>query len=407
MPQPSPAIIARLADEIEQAGQQNLLPPNDARRIADALRGRQSGIAVQLIAPTRVTAHLQSPLIDVRFARCANSSCGGVVDLLMQPNLTISQRCPHCGGHLVPAPVWAITAKNIPDINRRVLTTSSNIRIALSLEEYGNRRPSRVFIRDRARPIASLEIDYTGQVEQPLPSVQRNVFTYWLSMMPSESLTKPLSITAFAYNRDDCTPLSTTMGPLSGVAEVLFCRNLEVLQATIAYKAGHYRTTAQSRAVVLDMDTSFAGALSTRIYSRYIRTQGLVVRVSAQEVREALESLNLSNEGFWTAIHTMSHAFLVSLPQITGLEGSDFGEALSVSQAEFAIYDNAPGGLGGLEGVIDLTGGTLDPNYEMRIRESADCQLVCTRACKACLYTDSCFMLNWSLDRRVLLSLGW
>jgi len=403
--QPSRSLILRLADEIERAGAQGLLPYGDAQRIAEALRGRNSGLTVQLMVPIHITLALQSSLADLRFARC--SECGAVYNLTVNPHLLRRPRCDKCGRALVPAPVWSIVARNLP-ASRRRLTTKTRIKIALSIEEYRHTCPQTVKISDRARPIATLEFNYGGQKHRPSASVRRDRFIYWLSMMPSEGITKPISIIAFAYNRDRCIPVSPTMGSLKGIEEILFCRNLEVLQATVAYKAGHYRTATRARVTVMDMLTPvLVGAESVRICVRYIRTQGIVVRADKNLVRRALQSLSLSRGSEWVAVHTLSHAFLVSLPQITGLEGRDFGEALNTHGLEFAIYDNAMGGLGGIEGVVDIGARTLDPNYEIRIRESVNCPLACTRACKACLYTDSCYMLNWRLDRRVLRALGW
>jgi len=140
---------------------------------------------------------------------------------------------------------------------------------------------------------------------------------------------------------------------------------------------------------------------------RYIRTSGLVIKVDADIIRKVLRELGYSDNDVWVSLHTISHTLIVSLPQIAGLEGSDFGEAISSNTNEIAIYDNSLGGLDGVEGVVNTVDRILVPNYEWSVRDSSRCPLVCTKACKACMFTDSCFMLNRRLDRRILERLGW
>ena len=157
---------------------------------------------------------------------------------------------------------------------------------------------------------------------------------------------------------------------------------------------------------MLDIRDSPHRGRVVRIPIRYIKTKGLVIKVDKSVLKPIIKSLGHSeSEGLWRALHTMSHSFLVRLPQITGLEGTDFGEALSAKRLEFAVFDNSLGGLGGVEGVIE--GNKLSQNYEWSVREAYKCPLACIRACKACLYTDSCYMLNWRLDKRILEHLGW
>jgi len=410
---PSQQLIRRLAEEIRASSQQCLIPPEDAENIANALLGHSSAIKVQLFVPSRVTASTRTQLADLSYARCTN--CGRVYNLNAYPDLLRNPRCNNCRRPLVAAPLWAITARGVPHPNRRI-TTIQGIRLVLSVEEYSRARvriqgtqiPTLIRINDRSRPIATLEFRYGSQAHEPSPVHRTGVFRYWLSLMPSESITKPVTITAFAYRSSDCVEISTTAGSLHGISEILYCSDLEVLQATLLYRAGHQRSSGGTRVAVLDMQQSpISGTTVVRIPARYIRTRGLVVKIDEDSVRRVLRELGYRDSDAWIALHTISHAFLVYLPQITGLEGVDFGEAISTNTNEIAIYDNSLGGLGGVEGVVDTTNRILNPNYEWRVRESYRCPLACTRACKACLFTDSCFMLNWRLDRRILERLGW
>ena len=408
---PSLELIRRLAEEIKASGQQRLIPSEDADNIANALLGLPSAVRVQLIIPGQVTANIRTRLANLSYARCAR--CGRVYNLNTSPELLRNPRCS-CGGPLVAAPLWAITTRGVPPANRRVMTTQG-IRLTISVEEYSRVRvrsrsthvPTHIYIADRSRPIATLKFRYGSQTHEPTPVHRSGVFRYWLSLMPSESITKPVTITAFAYKESECIKVDTTAGPLPGISRIMYCNNLEIIQATLLYRAGHQRSSSGARVAVLDMQSSPISGTIVRVPTRYIRTRGLVVRIDEESVKDVLRELEYRDDDIWIALHTISHAFLVNLPQMTGLEGLNFGEAISTNMKEVAVYDNSLGGLGGVEGIVDKSNGILVPNYEWSVRESYNCPLACTKACKACLFTDSCFMLNWRLDRRILERLGW
>jgi len=369
---------------------------------------------VNLYIPTQITANIRTDLADLAYVRCAK--CGTVYSLDSNPNLMKEPKCGKCGGPLVAAPLWVITGRDVPIHNRRISTTEG-IKIVISIKEYTGARvrtantklPTQILIEDRSRPIATLKFIYgSSSPHEPSPIHSFRIFDYQLALMPSESITKPVTITAFAYREPSCTEVSTTMGSIRGISRILYCRELEVLQATLLYKAGHPRSSGGTRVSVLYIESSKLSATAIiRIPVRYIRTHGLVVKIDREAVKSALRELGYRDDDMWIALHTISHAFLVSLPRITGLEGADFGEALSTNSDEIAVFDNSFGGLGGIEGVVDIDNKVLEPNYEVSVRESYRCPLACTRACKACLFTDSCFMLNWRLDRRILEKLGW
>jgi len=401
---PSDRVIERLATEIEEAGRQGLIVEHDAQEIATALRNQASRIFVELIRPTSVSCGYRTKLADLRYLRC--TQCKRVINALAGPTdqLVKRPRCPFCKGPVVAAPVWAIYLGG-----QRRIFTSSGIKILLSVEDYRRVVPQRIRIRSLSRPISNLVFEYPTGPHEPFPTLGRTPgYQYMISLVPSESITKPVSVTAFSYNADDCIRLNTSIGPLNGLEEILYCRNLEILQATIAYRAGHYRTASHSRTIVID-GRRRPTAQTIRLYVRYFTTQGLVIKTDKEVLTENVEALRISpaRDPLWIGLHTLSHAFLVRLPQVTGLESEDFGEALSTVHGEFAVFDNSPWGLGGVEGIADLSANMLDPNYEMHIRSAANCSLACVNACKACLFTDSCFMLNWNLDRRIILNLGW
>ena len=145
-----------------------------------------------------------------------------------------------------------------------------------------------------------------------------------------------------------------------------------------------------------------------KLPTRLIRTKGLIIKIDRRRIEEAAGSSELRR--IWTAFHTLCHAFLAPLPRVSGLSARDFGEALSIPHNEIAVFDNSLGGLGGVEGVVEINSSgqaRLHPNYGFAVANSWDCPLRCMKACIACLYTDSCYMLNWNLDRNILLRLGW
>lgn len=409
----------KLADEIEIAGRERLLPSDFAINIANALRGASKDPYVNLMVPLKISASLSSEWGELQYVYCRN--CGSVYNLTDSGNYNLAKtmRCSQCKGHLVPAPIWCITADENPNPHPSVFrpfklikSVKNVVTAMLSKRKYGGRPATtsvgfRIIIKDLSRPIASLRMVHSGSAEEYDPStvVKGGQFTYRLALMPSEQQTKPITITAFAYNHNRCLTLEPTAGEFAGVSEMLFCDDIEVVQATVAFRAGHERSYKK---VYVFHTTNIGSATVVYIPARCIRTKGLVVRVDRDAVAKVGKDLEASSGiDEWTALHTLSHAFLVKLPQITGLEGGDFGEALSSTSFEIAIFDNSQGGLGGVEGVVDRESKTLTPNYEWAVRESHQCPLACLRACKACLFTDSCYMLNTMLDRRILMALGW
>lgn len=420
---PSRSVVSRLAGEIRVAGQLKLIPKSDADAIAKALEGKSTEISIVLYEPIQVEARYSTYLADLRYARC--SKCGKVYDLSkLDDDKVKNLKCSdECGGRLILTPVWCISGRTFPSSSSRRLTTqpSQGAKLVLSVEDYtvakfGSKRtrggmvkkPDRIVARDMSRPMSSIEFIYPQDKSHgPKFSVKRGNFDYVLSSMPMESITKPITVTAFAYEPGKCIELKTTTGSLNGIETLLLCKDLEVLQTTVLYKVGHPRSSSWERVSVIDMEKDERTGVQISLPTRYITTSGIVIKINSESVRSSLDKLGYksSSEGEWTALHTISHAFLVNLPRITGLEGNDFGEAIDTSNREIAIFDNSMGGLGGVEGVT--SNGILAPNYEWSIRDSHKCPLACMRACKACLYTDSCFMLNWRLDRRIIKELGW
>jgi len=407
---PTP-LIKRLAEEIQHAGSDaGLLPPDVAEGISVALlKGNMSGVKVHLKTPRKVSATLSSDLATLDYGMCSKS--GKVIELTPQK---IAK--PYCedGSYIIPAPVWVVTSSS-PNI-QPMTTSQPNFKVVKGLSDVvrndNKLKNMKIKILDKSRPVATLKFEVNGNLEDPLPVItQSAVMRHMITLTPSESITKPVTISAFSYDGSDCITIEPAE-ELAGIEQLIFCRNLKIIQATLGYRAGHPKSGSRSRIMVFD--GAFEDSEEVyNIYVRYIEAPGIVGRIDEDKVKLAIKSLNPRireesiSKKIWTALHTMSHAFLVNLPPATGLNSQDFAEALSMVHGEFAVYDNSPGGLGGIEGVVNTDLGMLDPNFEMKIRSSHVCPLDCTKACKACFYTDSCFMLNWNLDRRIIAQLGW
>jgi len=407
------SLIKRLAEEIKHAGTDaGLLPPRVAETISEALLKRDSSkVKVSLQVPQKVSATLSSNLATLDYGMCSKS--GKVVKLT--PEVL---KWPFCkdGSYIVPAPVWVV-ASSSPTI-QTMTTSSPSFKIVKGLGDTGTGIPRHKIDKvritlNRARPIATLKFEIDGNVQEPRTVItQSAVMRHVITLAPSESITKPVTISAFSYNNSDCIELEPAGQSLRGIERLIFCKKLKVIQATVGYKAGHPKSGNRSRIMVFHSRKVGSSDIFS-IYVRYIEVPGIVGKINEDDVIRAIKSLNPNireetlDKKIWTTLHTISHAFLVNLPPATGLNSYDFAEALSRVHGEFAVYDNSPGGLGGIEGVVNKDLGMLEPNFEMKVRNSHVCPLDCTKACKACLYTDSCFMLNWSLDRRIITQLEW
>jgi hypothetical protein len=399
---PSRELFNRLADEFEQAGASNLIPPNDANAIAESLRGRgRAGrSSARIYIPSVVECKLSNELQSFEYFRC--NKCHKVENLKEQPVYLSNFKC-RCGGSLIPAPIWVITAAQdwAPPIYIEV--GARNIAFTLPITSV-HQRAQGVVVNDKARPLQTMEVVVGESRSENLRTItRRGSNTYLVDFSPTEAITKPVSITAF--NAREQKPIEVPE-KLPGVKGIFFSEKLEVLQATAGFRVGHSNVSNRSKRFVFEL-RSEDGSKVYKLYGRYLVTKGIIVEADKDAILSVCGALRSAYENaVFTALHTISHCFLSPLPRITGLEGGDFAEALSSKNWMIAVYDNCPGGLGGVEGLID-DGGRLKPNYYFAVREQVNCPLACYKACKACLFSDSCFMLNWNLDRRILRALGW
>ena len=226
----------------------------------------------------------------------------------------------------------------------------------------------------------------------------------------SEGSTKPIRVAIHGYSHQDAVQLDFDENELSGISEVFFVRKLEIFQFTIALAIGLPYVPMRRRAVLLLSDTGPDGEERLYTLTRRLVTEGIVVRLGNEAREQIIENWAQSrrdvspNRLAATLYHTISHAFMKPLPMIAGLNASEFNESFSPTDNEVAVYDNSPGGIGGVKTVLDegSHGVRLSADYIAQLLGSGDCPLECSWSCKACLYTGNCGWLNRQLQRRMM-----
>jgi hypothetical protein len=147
--------------------------------------------------------------------------------------------------------------------------------------------------------------------------------------------------------------------------------------------------------------------------SRHITTEGIVISLNENVISQIVSDWtqrrpNTEGRILSTILyHSASHAFLKCLPMVSGLDTSEFSESILSPQNQIAVYDNSPGGIGGVRTVCEGSSGGLhlSGDYAAQVLNSLDCQLDCSWSCKACLHTSTCGWLNRQLQREMLRSI--
>jgi len=398
----------KLVKEIE-----NLSFPQLIRIRNDLIRRLKEQHGIALIVPKKVncrfstssTPHSQQYLTNLSWFWCRN--CGYIFCLKGFKNMQGKKiKCPICNSNVQQAYVYAPHPKSIPYIptmSTAIYPITSSIKIwCRRLEEY-----KRVKRTNLMRPIASLKYvcpNPSLATQKRCPYISSNSICKdggiyakqrtgirWALTPLSEDITKPLSISIFRYNNGESRYIEHKT--LTGIEKMIFVENITVLQVTICAFVGHPFSHRRRRAPILYYDKE-----SDVFYlpSRILKTNGLVIKVDSNIYNKLLND----NEKRFELLHSISHAFLSRLPMVTGLEAYDFAEAINTEEGEILIYENSLGGIGGIEGILEENSLRID--YEDMVRRSIQCPLECPRACKACLYSDSCYMLNWKLDRHLI-----
>ncbi|MEN3058282.1 MAG: hypothetical protein ABC579_03280 [Candidatus Methanosuratincola petrocarbonis] len=372
--------MSALADEIEIAMDSGLLPRD---YLADFARKNK----VDLVIPLAVSLSTYNELLDLSVTYCVR--CGKV----HRSGGRADERCSSCRAPLICAPIWYISS----DRNKKTLYTSSNQRLNQSLNSRSvkNRMGissdiKEIRITDYSRPTVSLHAKTDGGLKRISPVVREGYYEFKIGN-PSEEGTKPITFTVFDSEQSDSRELDPKAFP--GIKGLKYCKGITVLQATVGYRAGNPTGKKSEKVFVFDYKDG-----RYTLFCRLLKTDGLVIEVDDSAIKDN----NLSK---WQAYHTISHAFLTPAPMVSGLDSYSFAEAIMASKGRVAVFDNVEGGVGGISGIFSDTHSTDE--YFYYVRQKVLCQNECFSSCKACLFTDSCYMLNFNLNRHVLQKLGW
>ncbi len=219
-----------------------------------------------------------------------------------------------------------------------------------------------------------------------------NLRIHYIPTLPSEGMTKPISVALHYYNPASAEEIAFSKELLPGIEKIFFVSELSVVQFSLCYTVGPPTAPLRKKAVSLNYSEN-----NIQILSRRMTTEGIVLKIKQEVIKKVGEE---SREQKNALFHTVSHAFLRPLPLFTGLDPNEFFESISPEDNEIAVFDNSPGGLGGIASMIDE--GELSLDYQGKISKSWFCELGCYSACRACLFVENCGWINRSLKRQML-----
>jgi len=224
----------------------------------------------------------------------------------------------------------------------------------------------------------------------------------------SEGSTKPIRIAVHDFKPPDATAIDFRRDELPGISQVLFVKKLEIFQFSIALAVGLPYASIRKRPAIFLNDIGPDGEERPYVLARQLITEGLVVKLDEGTVNEIIEEwghrrATVSNETlFSTLYHTVSHALLKPLPMMAGLDASEFGESFSSADNEVSVYDNSPGGIGGVRTIVEEESRRLRGDYVAQLLNSSSCQMDCGWSCKACLHIGNCGWVNRQLQREMM-----
>jgi len=224
----------------------------------------------------------------------------------------------------------------------------------------------------------------------PLPI--RGLEVHYIPTVPSEGATKAVCASLHYFKKNSAKNLTFSKELLPGVEQILFVRDLSVIQFSLCFAVGYPTAPLRKRGISLNF-----GGEGVQIICRKLTTEGLVIRLQ----RDIIEKFEGTEEEINALFHTVSHAFLRPLPSLTGLDPTEFFESISPEDNEVAIFDNSPGGLGGIRSLV-VDDDELSLDYQSMVTIGRYCPLDCYSACRACLFVENCVWLNRSLRRKLL-----
>lgn len=454
-------LFEKFKDRIRETQQASLILPRHMHMMINALDNNNFVFRV----PQRITARIESTQdADYGFSILRCSQCGRLYHY--QQAVQNRMRCSSCNSrpHLSQAPIFVANFSDRPPtpipfseaIRNSTLDKNSNYCIYQDTPMSNGRKVGKDFLKGlketmKDRPIDTLcwtcpipnepcdhrdasgycrysRFDRPGRTWRPdiqgnsgrirltAPATlrTRSAFGTFLDryrpITTSEGVTKAIRIAVHDFENQNSQNVKFEQDELPGISEILFVKKLEIFQFTIALAVGLPNISIRKRAVLLLSERSTDGADSLYALSRRLVTEGLIIRLKPEVKQRILENWlqrrsGLQNETLAaTLYHTVSHAFLKPLPMISGLDASEFHESFSPADNEVAIYDNSPGGIGGMKTTCEegSDGLILRADYSALLMNSLQCQLDCSWSCKACLHTGNCGWINRQIKREML-----
>ncbi len=384
-------------------------PDAIANALEEILRKAEEGKTIVKYDLQKVTYNFEAPLVSLNILRCP--SCGR----LFKAGTT--NMCPFCKANLYQAYV------GVPLVQRSnhkfKFSTDSNIKLVIPIttikEAYCKRHRGLKALKpiEPKRPLQSLAFkchfnDTSCQyyhdglcTEGAYPiyfpqyrGLSQNVARPALAN-PSVNITKPFTITIFPSEPKQGTgrALGDLLIHYIPVAREVVVGEFTVYILTIMYLLGHPYSGRYRRLPVFDVDSQ--GNLI--FLGRKLKTEGLLVKLDYSAVEKIGESIKATP---LTVVHSISHIILLALTRLTGLSPSEFGEAVFVDKskrvAEILIYDNSPGGIGGVRSIANDVADFVEYICDF----SRPCPRMCRSACRACVFYETCGLGNMFLSWR-------
>ncbi len=384
-------------------------PDAIANALEEILRKAEEGKVIVKYDLQKVTYNFEAPLVSLNILRCP--SCGR----LFKAGTT--NMCPFCKTNLYQAYVGVPLVQR--SNHKRKFSTNSDIKLVIPIttikEAECKRHRGLKALKpiEPKRPLQSLAFKchfndtscqyyhdglctegsypiYFPQYRGLPPDVARPALAN-----PSVNITKPFTITIFPSEPKQGTgeapgDLLTHYIP---VAREVMVGEFTVYILTIMYLLGHPYSGRYRRLPVLDVDSQD----NLIFLGRKLKTEGLLIKLdysAVEKIGESIKAIPL------TVVHSISHIILLALTRLTGLSPSEFGEAVFVDKsnrvAEILIYDNSPGGIGGVRSIANDVADFVEYICDF----SRPCPRMCRSACRACVFYETCGFGNMFLSWR-------
>ena len=380
-----------------------------ATALETVLKKAQNGEVFVRYELQRVVYGLNAPLVSLDVFMCPK--CGRLFRAVRE------FRCPNCGVELQQAYVGVPYVQT--SYHQYIISTDKRkVKLIVPITEIKETKCRRhgdlkaLTSRSDMRPLQSLTFacpfndstcEYYNQ-ELCTEGSDRIYFPPYQGMStsavrpvlakPSVGTTKPFTITVFPSDPKPGTgkPLGGVLTQYLPVAKEVMVGKFTVSMLTLMYLLGHTYSSRYKRLPVFDVDNR--GRLI--FIGRKLETDGFLIKLDYQLVEKIGDEVKADP---LTVAHTISHTVLLALTRLTGLSPGEFGEAIFVDTkggvAEILVYDNSPGGIGGVRTAANDVADFIEYVCDF----SRPCPRLCRSACRACVFYETCglgnMFLNW------------